>query len=62
MNKQTPFMIHFQGASFSNNLYNARGEYIYTLTEAIEAASEQFQYSSWEVYNGQEAYQHNWEN
>lgn len=49
------FMIHFQGAPYSNELYGATGDYVYDLDEAVTEATEQFGPAGWEVYNGHEA-------
>ena len=48
----TKYDIHFQGAVYSNNLYDERGRYIYDLETAIEEAETQFGPVGWEVYNG----------
>lgn len=46
------FMIHFQGAVYANELYDAQGRSVYTLRKAIEAAEEMYGETGWEVYNG----------
>lgn len=58
MNK---FMIHFQGSPYSNELYDLRGREVFTLEAAIATAEEQYPDDSWEIYNGSESHQHNWE-
>jgi len=50
------FMIHFAGSMYSNELYNDKGNYVYDLIEAIEAAENQFPDAEYELYNGDEGY------
>jgi len=49
-------MIHFADSFYANELYNAFGQYVYSLAEAITEAERQFPEGKWEVYNGNEAY------
>lgn len=55
------FMIHFQGAVYSNELYDERGRECLDIETAKEAALSQFPNSAWEIYNGEEGFSHNWE-
>jgi hypothetical protein len=47
-------MIRFRGAGYANELYDGKGDNVYTLEDAIAAAEEQYGPTGWEVYNGQE--------
>ena len=58
---ESKFMIHFKTAFYSFELYNRRGNYCFTLEEAKEEAIRQYPDESFEVYNGSEAYTHDWE-
>jgi hypothetical protein len=52
----TKYDIHFQGGCYSYTLgvFNS-------LNDAIEHAKGMYPDDSWEIYNGIEAHQHNWE-
>jgi len=49
------FMILFEGAACSCELYDHEGKHVYTLQEAIEIADSQWPNSNWVVYNGKES-------
>lgn len=53
---QGKFMIHFQGADSSNELYDERGREIFDLETAKSEAERQFPKDAWEIYNGQESF------
>lgn len=53
------FMIHLQGATYSNELYKypaMEGKHIYNLQEAIAQAKLSFPKCTWTVYNGEESF------
>jgi len=49
------FMIHFQSAAYSNELYDVFGRNIYSLEKAIKTAEDMYGSKGWEVYNGIES-------
>lgn len=53
---RSKFRININGSFYSYELYNDKGEEIFTLDAAIEAAREQYPDDLWEVWNGEEAY------
>ena len=54
MENSRAFKIHLEDYFYALELYDERGNYVYTLREAIDAAEEQYGENGWEVYNGME--------
>jgi len=52
--------IHFQGSPNSFELYNEKGQYIFTKKEAIEYCKNNYPKDSWEVFNGKIGFLHKW--
>ncbi len=46
------YMVRPQGYQYSMELIGNDGDYVYTLTDAIEAAESLYGPTGWEVYNG----------